>query len=350
MNTVEFPKLGLEFSFNNVLFSIGGINIYIYGAIIALGLILAMVYAFKTFRKVGVDPDRAIDAVLGGIVGGIVGARLYYVLLSWDDFGLDFSSMDSFWHTFLRLFNTREGGMAIYGGLIGAVLVGVLIAKWRKINIKALLDVVGVGFLIGQGIGRWGNFFNVEAFGSNTDMPWGMTGPSIVNYLSSKAAYFKEIGVVVDPNMPVHPCFFYESIWCIAGAAVLMIYMKHRKFDGEVFLMYLGYYGLGRFFIEGLRTDSLMIGTLRFSQLLAAVLFIGAIISIIIVRSKIKSNHDENYLKLFALTDEGQKIVHNIKDDTEEEILEDIEDESEESSLLTAPEEKQDKKDGEKDE
>lgn len=330
MNTISFPNLNLEFSVNSVLFSIGSINIYTYGVIIALGLVLAMLYVFKNFRKVGVDPDKAIDAVIGGIIGGIIGARLYYVLLSWDSFGLDFSDWDSFVFTFLRLFNTREGGMAIYGGIIGGLLVGILIAKWRKIKVPALLDVVGVGFLIGQGIGRWGNFVNVEAFGSNTTMPWGMSSPSITSYLASKANYFTSIGVTVDPNLPVHPCFLYESIWCIVGAVALAFYMKHRKFDGEVFLMYLGYYGLGRFFIEGLRTDSLMIGTLRFSQLLAAVLLVASVLIIIIIRSRIKGNHDENYLKLFALTDEGQKIVNNIKDD--DSVVEDESDVDEEAA------------------
>lgn len=312
---VSFPGLGLEFALHNAYISIGPVKIYFYGIIITVGLILAMIYAFKNFRKVGVDPDKAIDCVLGGIVGGIVGARLYYVIFSWSDFGLDFSSFDAFWSTFLRLFNTREGGMAIYGGIIGALIVGVLIARWRKIKITALLDVVGVGFLIGQGVGRWGNFFNIEAFGGNTSLPWGMTSPVITNYLTSKLSYFESIGVTVDPALPVHPCFLYESLWCILGAVLLAFYMKHRKFDGEVFLMYLGYYGVGRFVIEGLRTDSLMIGSLRVSQILAAILVLVSAFMIIITRSKIKGSHDESFMPLFATTEEGQRIVLNIKSD-----------------------------------
>lgn len=305
---VEFPGLGLTFSFHNS-FTIGPITIAYYGLLIAVGVLLALVYAFRTFKKVGIDSDKAIDCILGGIIGGIVGARLYFVIFSWEDYGLDFSSMDAFWDSFARIFKTWEGGLAIYGGLIGALLVGLFIAKRKKICIRALLDVVGVGFLLGQGIGRWGNFFNVEAFGSNTTLPWGMTGPDIVQYLTQKQGELASIGVTVDPNVPVHPCFLYESIWCIAGFFLLAWYMKRRKFDGEVFLMYLAFYGAERFVVEGLRTDSLMIGALRVSQLLAAVLVIASVIAILVIRGKIKNNHDENYLKLFVLTPEGQAIA-----------------------------------------
>lgn len=305
---VEFPGLGLEFSFHNS-FQIGPFTIAYYGLLIAVGLLLALFYAFRTFKTVGIDSDKAIDCILGGIIGGIVGARLYFVIFSWDSYGLDFSSLDAFFNSFARIFKTWEGGLAIYGGLIGALLVGLLIAKRKKICIRALLDVVGVGFLLGQGIGRWGNFFNVEAFGSNTTLPWGMTSPDIVQYLTQKQSELASIGVTVDPNMPVHPCFLYESIWCIVGFFLLAWYLKRRKFDGEVFLMYLAFYGAERFVVEGLRTDSLMIGSLRVSQLLAAVLVIASVITILVVRSKIRNSHDENYLKLFVLTPEGQAIA-----------------------------------------
>ena len=306
---VQFPGMGLEFRFNNAI-DIGPIHITYYGMIIAVGLILAMVYAFRVFRKVGIDPDKAIDCILGGILGGIVGARLYFVIFSWDSYGLDFSSWGGFWNSFLRIFKTWEGGLAIYGGLIGALLVGILIARHHKLCIPALLDVVGVGFLLGQGIGRWGNFFNVEAFGSNTTLPWGMTSPDIVSYLTYKQNALAAIGVTVDPNTPVHPCFLYESIWCLIGFVLLALYLTHRKFDGEVFLMYLAFYGAERSVVEGLRTDSLMIGSLRVSQLLAAVLVIVSVVAILVIRSKIKGNHDENYRKLFVLTEAGQAIAN----------------------------------------
>ncbi|MEG2813129.1 MAG: prolipoprotein diacylglyceryl transferase [Oscillospiraceae bacterium] len=324
-SNVKFPGLGLDLYFNNSI-KIGSFEITYYGLIIGFGLLLAMIYALKKFKKVGVDPDKALNAIIFGLIGGIIGARAYYVIFAFEEF------KDNLW----SIFNTRTGGLAIYGGIIGSLLFGVIAAKFSKVKILPLLDVVGIGFLIGQGIGRWGNFFNVEAFGSNTKMPWGMTSPSITSYLMDNKENFEKIGVFVDPNVPVHPCFLYESIWCIIGVFVLNAYLKHRKFDGEVFLMYCGYYGLGRFFIEGLRTDSLMIGTLRASQLLAGALVVASVLTIIIIRSKIKSNHDENYMKLFALTDEGKKIVlaqtttkvsnkdKKIKGEITEEIAEEI--------------------------
>lgn len=314
-NLIEFPGLGISLELSDGIM-IGSFKIAYYGIIISVGVLLAMIYAFYKFRKVGVNPDKAVDCIIGGMIGGIIGARLYFVIFTWELY------KDNLW----SIFNTRNGGLAIYGGLIGGVLVGILIAKWRKIKVYPLLDVVGIAFLIGQGIGRWGNFFNVEAFGTNTTLPWGMTSPSVVNYLSSKMDYFSSIGLTIDPNMPVHPCFLYESIWCIVGFFILNWYLKRRKFDGEVFLMYLGYYGLGRSVIEGLRTDSLMIGTLRVSQLLAFVLFIACTITIIVVRLKIKGNHDEEYLKLYANTPEGMDIVNSVKPIVDEAIsIDDLE-------------------------
>lgn len=309
---VAFPGLGLEFTFKNAI-QIGPITISIYGMLIATGLLLGILYLYKTCKKTGIDVDKVTDVLLGGIVGGIVGARLYYVAFSWDQFGFDSSSGEAFWQSFLRLFKTWEGGMAIYGGIIGALLVGIIIAKRKKIHIRSLLDITGVGFLIGQAIGRWGNFFNVEAFGVNTDLPWGMTSPTITNYLYSKMGYFSSMGVQVDPLAPVHPTFLYESIWCFIGVILLGLYMKHKKFDGEVFLMYIAFYGAERFVVEGLRADSLMIGSLRVSQILALVLFLVATIIIVVIRIKIKNKNDENYLRLFATTPEGINIINSYK-------------------------------------
>lgn len=320
MNSVSFPGLGLHLTFPSG-FNIGEFRIYFYGVLIALGLLLAMIYALRNFRKVGVDPEKAIDAIIGGVVGGVVGARLYYVIFKWELFRDDLT----------HILDIRDGGLAIYGGLIGALAVGILVAKWRKIHIPALLDLVGVGFLLGQGIGRWGNFFNVEAFGNNTTLPWGMTGPKVVSYLTMHQAELEAIGVKVDPNLPVHPTFFYESVWCLLGFFLLSLYVKHRKFDGEVFLMYLAYYGLERAFVEGLRTDSLMLGTVRVSRLLAIMLVLASVISWFVIRSKIKGSHDENDRKLYVLTEQGQRILHAVsdaenkapvsEDDTKEELI-----------------------------
>lgn len=311
-NIVEFPGLGLSFEFNNYIM-IGSFKIAYYGMIIGFGMFLAILYAFANFKKVGVDKDKAIDAIIGGIIGGVIGARAYYVIFSWDTF------KDDLW----SIFNTRTGGLAIYGGIIGALAVGLYVAKRKKIKLAPLLDIIGIGFLLGQGIGRWGNFFNVEAFGSNTSAPWGMTSPSIVSYLTSRMDYFSSVGISVDPTMPVHPCFLYESIWCIIGFIALHFYLKHRRFDGEVFIMYIGYYGLGRFFIEGLRTDSLMIGSLRVSQLLAGLLFIASIIAIVIIRCKIRSKNNGEYTSLFVHTPEGMEIANNDNKDKITEIKSD---------------------------
>ena len=309
MQTVLFPGLGLELTFPNSI-QLGPLSIKFYGIIIAVGLLLALVYGYSAFRKVGIDPDRVSDAIIGGIIGGIIGARLYYVAFRWEDYGISFDSWEAFGKSLLHLINTTEGGMAIYGGLIGALAVGILIARWRRVHIPALLDVVGVGFLLGQGIGRWGNFFNVEAFGSNTTLPWGMTGPSVVGYLSAHQADLAAIGVTVDPNQPVHPTFLYESLWCLLGFVLLALYMRHRRFDGEVFLLYLGYYGLERFLVEGLRTDSLMIGALRVSQLLAGILVVVSVILVLVIRSRISNSHDPEYMKIYVNTEIGQRILN----------------------------------------
>ncbi len=306
--TVEFPKLGWEFTFNNEL-HIGSFTIAWYGIIIACGLLLAIVYAYKNFKRFGVDEDKVLNPILGGIIGGIVGARIYYVAFSWSDYGFDVSSWKAFWQSVYRIIATWEGGMAIYGGIIGALLVGIIVAKRSKIKILPLLDVVGLGFLIGQGIGRWGNFVNVEAFGCNTDLPWGMTGQIVVNYLTAHQAEFAASGIVVDPNLPVHPCFLYESIWCLLGFVLLHFYSKHRRFDGEIFLMYLGWYGLERALVEGLRTDSLMLGSVRISQLLAILLVTASVIILFAVRFKIKNQHDDAYLQPYGNSEEWKTIV-----------------------------------------
>ena len=251
-NEIVFPRLGIDIHLNSTAFTIFGIDVQWYGLIITLGLLLAMIYAFTQMKQYGIDPDRAIDAIIGGIVGGVVGARLYYVLLEWDHYAGDWKS----------IFNLRQGGLAIYGGLIGSVLVGCLVAKLRKVPILPLLDICSIGFLLGQGIGRWGNFFNQEAFGKNTDSLFGMSGGRIQNWISDQNGYlntnfYLHFGEELSPDRPVHPCFLYESIWC-------------------------------RFFIEGLRVDSLVIGNVRVSQALAAVCVIVSVILQIVFLSRVK--------------------------------------------------------------
>ncbi len=308
--TVSFPGMGLEFEVNRVAFHLGSLPVYWYGILIALGFVLAIMYVNRRAKEFGVDADRMLDVILGGAIGGIVGARTYYVLLQWDYYG---QNLD-------QIFNTRSGGMAIYGGLIGGVLIGLLMCKIRKVKMLPALDVVSGGFLIGQCIGRWGNFVNVEAFGGNTSLPWGMASPNITAYLSAHEAELEAIGMNIDPNMPVHPTFLYESLWCLLGFAFLAWYTRRRKFDGEMILLYAIWYGAGRAVIEGLRTDSLMIPntSLRASQVLAIVLVGVAVVIWSLQTSKVKKEGKH----LFVDSEEGQRIVrgefHSAKDKQEQ--------------------------------
>lgn len=277
---IVFPKMGIDINIKSEAFTVFGVQIQWYGVIITIGMLLAILFGFSQMKKYGIDLDRAIDAIIGGIIGGVIGARLYYVFLEWDNYKGNLK----------EIINTRNGGLAIYGGIIGAFLIGGIIAKIRKLRLMPLLDIAGMGFLIGQGIGRWGNFFNHEAFGYNTDLPWGMTSGRIQQWIIENNSSMSSTAdiLAMDPMKPVHPCFLYESIWCLLGFVVLFLISKRRKFDGQMFLMYVGWYGIGRFFIEGLRTDSLMLGNLRVSQVLGMIAFIASVIILFIMGSKVK--------------------------------------------------------------
>ncbi len=301
-----FPN-GLKI--NNVLFSIPwfnetSIDVYWYGFLIALGMLLAVIYASSRTRKFGLDSDRTIDVILAGLVGAIVGARLYYVIFNIPRYLTDEG------HISIReILSIRDGGLAIYGGVIGALVFGGIAAMIRKVKLLPMLDLMGLGLLIGQSIGRWGNFFNQECYGAKTSLPWGMTSNSILNGL-----YFLEYpdNVTVITNrardMVAHPCFLYESLWCIVGFLVLHFYSKKfRKFDGEIFLLYIGWYGAGRFWIEGLRTDSLYIpGTdLKVSQLVAGTCVIFSIVILIAKYISIKKNGNVFYYE----TEESKELL-----------------------------------------
>lgn len=211
------------------------------------------------------DINKMLDVLIYGALGGIVGARLYYVFSEWDKYSANPEKIFAIW----------EGGLAIYGGLIGGILVALVVCKVEKLNILNLLDLCGMSFLIGQGIGRWGNFANQEAFGTNTDLPWGMYSVKTEAYLTHLVAEGTDIAV--DPSLPVHPTFLYESLWCLLSFVILFIVcQKFRKFSGQIFLGYGFLYGLERAVVEGLRTDSLYIGdtNIRISQLLSLILVI----------------------------------------------------------------------------
>ena len=279
-NLVTFPGLGLSFEINRVAFTIGGINIYWYGIMIAVGIMLAMVFAFRHCTEFGIDGDTMVDVIVVGVVMAIICARIYYVAMSP-------IAYNSLW----EVLDIRQGGIAIYGGVIGAIIFGGLACKWRKIPVLPMFDLTAMGFLIGQCLGRWGNFFNQEAFGCNTTLPWGMYSAATEAYLSGSTVTVPN-GVTIDPTMPVHPTFLYESIWCLVGFVALRLYMKKRRFNGDIALLYAIWYGLGRFWIEGLRTDSLLLVPslgLRASQLVAAVAVVGGLIAQIVLTRKYRN-------------------------------------------------------------
>ena len=267
-NLVQFPGLGLSFELNRVAFSIGRFNVYWYGVCIAVGMCLALVFAFRHGVEFGVDADAMVDVILIGVVMGILCARLYYVAMSPYDY-----------ETLWDVLAIRDGGLAIYGGIIGGFLFGGLACKWRKVPVLPMFDLAAMGFLIGQGCGRWGNFFNQEAFGCNTTLPWGMYSEATRDYLMGSTVTAQS-GVTIDPNLPVHPTFLYESIWCLVGFILLFRYIKKRKFNGDIALRYMIWYGAGRFWIEALRTDSLMLVPsigLRVSQLIAGIAVVAGV-------------------------------------------------------------------------
>ena len=263
-NTITFPNLGLTFNINRAAFSIFGLDAYWYGIIIACGLILALIYAFRESKRTGLDQDDLLNMFLIAIPVSIICARLYYVIFSFDLYRDDL----------LSIFDIRNGGLAIYGGLIGAILTVLVYCRIKKINIGVVLDILAVGFLIGQAVGRWGNFVNGEAFGSYTTLPWAMSITSGGSTIASHA----------------HPTFLYESLWDALGVILLLIYRKHKRFSGEVFCAYIAWYGLGRFWIEGLRTDSLYLGPVRISQFLALISLLAAVIFIILYRRFVKND------------------------------------------------------------
>ena len=340
---IQFPKLGWEFEINPTAFSIGGIDIQWYGIFIALGLALAVLYCFPRMKRFGIDADRAIDAVLGGVIGGIIGARLYYVIFNWSDY-----KSDSFKDTLLAVINTRNGGLGIYGGIIGALIVGLLICKIKKIKMLPMLDVAVMGFLIGQGIGRWGNFVNQEAFGVNTNSFLGMTGGRIQQVINAEmqvGGSMYENGLEMVWSDPVHPCFLYESIWCLLGFALLAFWSKRRRYDGQLLLMYMAWYGLERAVVEGLRTDSLMIGSIRVSQALSIVIFIVSVLLQIIIGFRVK--RDPESFVLYASTEESRMLIEETRrksmkgmgipdddDDDEIGILDDEDDDDDEIGIL----------------
>ncbi len=287
INAMKYVFFGFEFEFDPIAFTIPGTEwgVYWYGILITLGFVLAVLYGMTKAKKFGIDSDRLLDCILVTAPLAIAGARAYYIIF---DESLTFSDF----------LNIHDGGLAIYGGVITAVVVGALMCKLRKVNILSALDLTALGFLIGQSIGRWGNFINQEAYGFTTGSTWfGISGEKIMEDMHTQ--------------MPVHPCFLYESIWCAIGFVLLHYMSKKRKFTGQIAVSYLIWYGFGRFFIEYFRTDSLLVGngSIKVSMLLSGLVVAIGIVLLVIGLKKSNSNTSVSYNPVFETEEKETKEI-----------------------------------------
>ena len=285
---VLFPRLGISLdvyeNFLEIPFGGDTITIKFYGLIIAFGFILAALFGGRKAYVWKMSLDHMVDVLIYGIIGAVIGARLYYVVFQWDYYKNHLSSIFRIW----------EGGLAIYGGIIGGIIAAYFVCRKTGLPFLKLLDLIGMALPIGQGIGRWGNFTNQEAFGVNTTSIFGMTSDKIVDYINSHQQEFAQNGIEMNPDLPVHPTFLYESVWCLLGFVVLFIVcQKFHKFDGQLILGYGIIYGLERTVVEGLRIDSLYIGNtgLRVSQLVSLTLVI--VCTIITIYKFVKLNKEK---------------------------------------------------------
>ena len=288
---ISFPALGIALDPPRSI-ALGPLSIHFYGMIIAFGLILAVVYATRRSKQFGIKEDDVLDGVLYVTPFAVLCARAYYCIFSWEHYADDP----------IRLLYIWEGGLAIYGGVLGAAVGVTVLCRVKRIKLPAMLDLVSLGFLIGQSIGRWGNFFNREAFGAETDTFLRM---GLMNRYTGDVTCY-------------HPTFFYESLWNAIGFLLLHQLSKKRQYDGQIALGYAAWYGLGRAFIEGLRTDSLYWGPFRVSQLLAAVSCFAAVSVLLWLNLR---PHDPS--KLFvniAAAQHADAAEESSPNDTEEEL------------------------------
>lgn len=285
---ISFPAINFTWDPSRS-FSIGSLDIHWYGVLIAFGLMLAVIYACGRCKEFGLVDDDLIDGVLCVVPFAVICARLYYVAFQWDYYKNNLIEILYIWN----------GGLAIYGGVIGAAIGIAVFSKVKKDKVKltAVLDITSLGFLIGQSIGRWGNFMNREAFGAPTDSVLRM---GLLNELTGKVEYY-------------HPTFLYESVWNLCGFLLLHFLSKRRKYDGQIALGYVAWYGLGRTFIEGLRMDSLYWGPIRVSQLLAAVTCFAAVVALMVLAFR---EHDP--AKLFV----NVKAAREAQEEADEELIE----------------------------
>lgn len=280
--TIEFPNIGIHLESVGNHISVFGFDIAYYGIIIGLGILAGILIAVLEAKRTGQNPEDYYDLAIYAVIFAIIGARIYYVVFSWDMYK----------DHLLSIFNIRQGGLAIYGGVIAAVITVIVFARIKGLSAPLLMDTAGLGLVAGQMIGRWGNFFNREAFGEYTDWLLAMRLPVDAVRGSDITKLMREHMETVEgvAYIQVHPTFLYESLWCLLILVLLLLYRKHKRFDGEVFLLYLAGYGFGRFWIERLRTDQLLLPGVGFpvSQLLAGVLMVVSTGLIIYKRQKAK--------------------------------------------------------------
>ena len=271
-NNLSFPGLGIgEFTIDAIAFQIGSFTITWYSLVITTGILLAVLYVWFRFKEAGLSTDDLIDFALFVIPSGIVGARLYYVIFE----------LDHYLDDPVRIFKVWEGGLAIYGGIIAGGVAAVLVARHKKIKMLKILDMLAPAVMMAQSLGRWGNFANVEAFGGPTSLPWRMCSDKITrNFVYNNLVTPEENVGLLTGEIGAHPTFLYESLWNIIGFLVIyFVFVRNKKLhkiDGQIFYSYMIWYGLGRLWIEGLRTDSLYLvdGVIRVSQLVALLSFL----------------------------------------------------------------------------
>ena len=269
--SINFPNLNIYLDHVGKNITVFGFTIHYYGIVLAIAMLAGTALACYWAKRTGQDPDQYVDLAIIGIITSVIGARIYYVVFQWDLYKDDL----------LSIFNIRQGGLAIYGGVIAAVITAWLFAKKRKLSFGEIADTASMGLVLGQAIGRWGNFFNREAFGDYTDNLLAMQLPySAVRSAEVTQTQLDNL-VVVDgvTYIQAHPTFLYESLWNLALLVILMLFYKHRRFQGQGFLMYMFGYGVGRFWIESLRTDQLLFPVLGFPVSMA----LGGIIAVVSV-------------------------------------------------------------------
>ena len=306
---VSFPGLGITVNIDQVAFSIFGIEVYWYGILISLGMVLCVVLGMLHSKKNKFSSDLVFDVIFVSLPCAIVGARLYYVLSEWEMYSGDL----------IKIFDTRSGGLAVYGGILGAFIGTLIMCKIRKIPFSAVVDFCVVYIPLGQAIGRWGNFFNQECFGTTTTLPWGMKSSEVESYLR---LYFPDL----DSTMAVHPTFFYEFLATITIFFILLYVRKYSKHAFESMAVYMILYGVARFFIEGLRTDSLYIGDtgIRTSQLFSAVLVVSGVIYLVVAYKKnIKRVYISEELMNKTFLDSNkkvEKVEKAVREETNQEV------------------------------